>query len=252
MNSLDTHPRGGIRAAEPPRCGARGMTVFGTGVDCYLANRPTFESPHNYQTLLDIELDERGRRALGTDRRIGYDGTHTFEPEFFPIAELDPRAARPRTRFRGTLVRGRAERGGIPIAREVTATVRTVMYFAELDPCGAGRVPTHLCFGRGGRLYLAHRIARRPSFDQIVSVRFVPGTRTDLVGSPLSEHAAEPTFERAQPIILGRRGFGGNRLRVREVAVAAFYAVESSADTSGFLVELEVGRQIHLEVADLS
>lgn len=251
MNSLHTQ-RSGRACGAGHTGGARGMTVFGTGPDCYLASRPSYQAPHDFQVLLSVELDERGTRALDTDRRLGYDGAHVFEPQRFSIAELDPAGPRPRTEFRGTLVRGRPERGGIAIARDVTATVRTVVYFAELEPDQRGsEVLTHLCFGRPGRLYLAHRIARRPSFDQIVSVRLIPGTVTDLAGAPWSRDVAELGFAQAQPIMLGQREFTGKRLRAGEIAVAAFHATESVSGTPGFLVELAVRQQIHFDVADL-
>ncbi|MFI9504112.1 hypothetical protein [Nocardia sp. NPDC052566] len=252
MYGVDIHRRRRACATETGvAVGTHGMTVFGTGIDCYLSHRASFQAPDNFQILLSIELDERGQRALGTDRRIGYDGVHTFEPVGFPLAELDPRGDRPRTEFDGTLVRGRPERGGIPIARDVRATVRSVVYFAELDPVRPGEVLTHLCFGRPGRLYLAHRIARRPSFDQIVSARLIPGTVADLAGIPLRDDAARLGFPHAQPIILGQREFSGNRLRVGEIAVAAFNATAPFSGEEGFLVEVAIDRQIYLEVADL-
>ncbi|RJO73322.1 hypothetical protein D5S18_18915 [Nocardia panacis] len=211
------------------------MTVFGSGTVCYLAHRPAFRAPHDFQILLEVALDERGTRALADDRAFGRDA-HTFLPELFTLSELDPRAARPRTRFRGTLMRG-----GLPIACEVEARVRTVVYFAALD-APPDPVATHLCFGQAGRLYLAHRIARRPSFDQIVTARPVPGTATDLTGEPLTDPPALE-FARAESIIVGQRSFAGNRLRAGEIAVAAF-------PSDGFLVELAVDRQIRLAAID--
>jgi hypothetical protein len=237
-----------------PTVGTHGMVVFGTGTDCYLSHRPMFFSPYDFQVLLDVELDQRGRRALGADRRIGFGGCHAFDPADLSLSELDPCAQRPRTTFRGNLIRGHLDRGGIVIARDIVATVRNVVSFAQLDPhpLRTAELLTHLCFGRAGKMYLAHRIARRPSFDQIVAARLIPGTVTDLLGVPLSDDVGELEFERAQPIILGQREFTGQRLRVGEVAVAAFHATASAGGERGFLVEIAVERQIYLEVADLA
>lgn len=232
--------------------GQHDMVVFGTGVDCYVSYQPTFQAPHNFQILLSVELDERGSRALGADRRIGYTDIHTFDPEDFPVAELDPNRPRPRRSFHGTLIRGRRERGGIAIATGVRATVREVVHFAELDPereRGRGLL-THICFGRPDRMYLAHHITHQPSFDQIVTARLIPGTVTDLLGEPLADEIAAAGFAQAQPIILGQREFTGSRLRAGELAVAAFPA--TSVGTQGFLAEIAVERQIYLEVADLA
>ncbi|MFI7000736.1 hypothetical protein [Nocardia sp. NPDC050175] len=232
--------------------GLHGMVVFGTGVDCYLSYRPMFQAPYNFQVLLAVEFDERGKRALGADRRIGYTDIHTFDPEDFPVAELDPGRVRRRRSFHGTLIRGRRERGGIAIATEVRATVRSVVHFAELDPDrvrGRGLL-THLCFGRPDRMYLAHHINRQPSFDQIVAARLITGTVTDLLGEPLADEIAGTGFAQAQPIILGQREFTGARLRAGELAVAAFPATAGGGQ--GFLAEIAIERQIYLEVADLT
>ncbi|MEV0298621.1 hypothetical protein [Nocardia sp. NPDC050710] len=232
--------------------GTHAMVVFGTGVDCYLSNLPMFAPPHDFQVVLSVELDRRGRRALGADRRHGFGGVHTFDAEPFQIAELDPGRPNSRTTLRGRLFRGHVGRGGVPIAKDIVVTVRSVVYYAKLDPSVDRELLTHLCFGRPGQLYLAHRIARRPSFDQIVAVRLIPGTVTDMLGSPLPDDAHQLGFEQAQPIILGQREFFGQRLRTGEIAVAAFRATASVGGTHGFLAELAVERQIHLEVADLA
>ncbi|WP_433207983.1 hypothetical protein ACQP1G_23005 [Nocardia sp. CA-107356] len=236
-----------------PTVGTHGMVVFGTGTDCYLSHRPMFFAPYDFQVLLDVELDERGRRALGADRRAGFGGCHAFDPADLSLAELDPGAQCPRTTFRGNLIRGYLDRRGTVIARDVGVTVRHVVSFAELDPhpLHTGELLTHLCFGRAGKMYLAHRIARRPSFDQIVAARLIPDSVTDLLGFPLPDDVTEFEFERAQPIILGQREFTGQRLRIGEVAVAAFHATASASGERGFLVEIAVERQIYLEVADL-
>ncbi|WP_157110217.1 hypothetical protein [Nocardia anaemiae] len=236
-----------------PTVGTHGMVVFGTGTDCYFSHRPTFFSPFDFQVLLDIELDERGSRALGADRRTRFRGGHAFEPVDLSLADLDPRTDQPRTTFRGNLVRGHLDRRGIVIARDVVATVRNVVSFTQLDPhrLRTAELLTHLCFGRAGKMYVAHRIVRRPSFDQIVSARLIPGTVTDLLGAPLSVDVGELVFDQAQPIILGQRDFAGQRLRVGEIAVAAFHATDTAGGEQGFLVDLAVERQLYLEVADL-
>ncbi|MEV6279879.1 hypothetical protein [Nocardia sp. NPDC051832] len=232
--------------------GTHAMLVFGTGIDCYFSNLPKFSAPHNFQVILAVELDERGKRALGADRRTGYDGLHTFVPGEFAMTELDPRRDSPRKELRGTLFRGHVHRGGEPVLGDVVARVTRVVYFEELGH-GARRAHerlTHLCFGRAGRLYLAHRICRRPSFDQIVAVELVPGTVTDMLGDDPDrvDDVSELGFEQAQSIILGQREFTGQRLRAGEIAVAAFRATDAEP---GFLAELAVRRQLYLEVADL-
>ncbi|MEV0248543.1 hypothetical protein AB0H76_18230 [Nocardia sp. NPDC050712] len=231
--------------------GTHAMLLFGTGTDCYLSNLPKFAAPHHFQVLLAVELDDRARDALAADRATGYDGLHTFVPGEFAMTELDPRRGQVRETLPGTLFRGHVRRGGTPVAADVVAGIRRVIYFDDLDP-GTRRgheLLTHLCFGEPGRLYLAHRICRKPSFDQIVAVELVPGTVTDLLGEDEAPRAVEAIgFGQAQAIILGQREFTGRRLRAGEIAVAAFPA---AAAEPGFLAELAVRRQVYLEVADL-
>ncbi|MEU8896170.1 hypothetical protein [Nocardia sp. NPDC048505] len=250
MNGIHTQQIPERTCGPASRTGTHAMLVFGTGVDCYLSNLATFAAPHNYQVVLAVELDERGRRALGADRRTRAEALHTFVPEEFAMTELDPRRERSRQTLRGTLFRGHVHRGGTELATGVVAEIRRVVYFDEL---GAGTRRgqerlTHLCFGVADRLYLAHRIGRRPSFDQIVAVGLLPGTVTDLLGDPVGTDAHELGFEQAQAIILGQRQFTGQRLRAGEIAVAAF---RGAGEEPGFLAELAVRRQVYLEVADL-
>ncbi|MBF6210526.1 hypothetical protein IU433_01830 [Nocardia puris] len=249
MFGLHTHDR-----ARPPAAStttvAPAMVVFGTGTDCYLSHLPSFEPPSDVQAIVSVDLDERGRGALGADLRVGYLGNHTFVGDGFVPADLDPASERPVTELRGTLFRGDPRRGCPMIATGVLATVRSVVFAARLEPFGLAGRPTHLCFGRPGHWYLAHRIGRRPSFDQIAAVRRVPGGVTDLLGEPRSDEVFAGGFAVAQPVILGQREFHGQRLRTGEVVVAAFRA--DADGQRGLLAEFEVERQIHLEVGDLS
>ncbi|MFD0360791.1 hypothetical protein ACFQZZ_04935 [Nocardia sp. GCM10030253] len=234
--------------------GTHGMLVFGTGDDVYFSHLPMFMAPHNAQVLLDVELDERGAAALHADRQAGVAGIHTFDPMEFPLAELDPRTGPVRTTIRGTLVRGHFERGGTPIADEVLATIRMVLYFADLDPNEqhGGEPLTYLCFGRPGRLYLAHAINGRPSFDHIVAARLVPGSATNMAGKPLPDDLSQRGFEHAQPVELGQREFTGARLAVGETVHGSFFATASLGGAHGFAVAVEVTEEIYLEVDELT
>jgi hypothetical protein len=107
------------------------MLLFGEE-PLYLSHLPMFQSPHNFQMLLEVGFDDAALQALRADREGGGD-LYTFEPEKFPISELDPGGDGPtRTSMAGTVFHGHFERGGTPIAR-ATAQIRNVVYFAELD-----------------------------------------------------------------------------------------------------------------------
>ena len=162
MSEQHTHAGG---HSEDSSTGVHGMLLFGEEV-LYLSHLPMFASPHNFQVLLEVGLDDAAREAFLSDRHVAGDGIHTFVPQPFPIAELAPRADGPaRTSIEGTIFRGHFERGGEPIAEGVVTEVHRVVHFSELD-VGAKRTEdrelTYLCFGRAGRLHLAHEVTARP------------------------------------------------------------------------------------------
>ncbi|BAW05909.1 hypothetical protein [Nocardia seriolae] len=124
----------------PNTIGTHGMLVFGTQSTTYFSHLPMFMSPHNFQVLLEVDLDDESHTALAVDRHAGFHGIHTFDPEVFPITELDPSGGGPKlTSIRGSLVHGHFERGGRTMVKDAVATVRNVVWFGELamdEPIG--------------------------------------------------------------------------------------------------------------------
>lgn len=232
----------------------RALLVFGTGDDIYFSHLPRFQRPDNAQVILDIALDEPGGQALLADRRAGFTGFHTYEPVAYPLAELDPDGGGPARRtLHGTLVRGRTDRGGTPIAHDVVATVREVIYYAELEsdrPAGSELI-TYLCFGRPGRLHLVHRILGRPSHDQVVAARLIPDSVTDMASRPLADDVTQIGFEHAQPVTLGQREFTHTRLKEGETTLGQFHATGSLGGAHGFRAQLEVTEEIYLDSTEL-
>ena len=99
MSDQHTHAGG---HSEDSSTGVHGMLLFGEEV-LYLSHLPMFASPHNFQVLLEVGLDDAAREAFLSDRHVAGDGIHTFVPQPFPIAELAPRADGPaRTSIEGT------------------------------------------------------------------------------------------------------------------------------------------------------
>ncbi len=77
-----------------------------------------------------------------------------------------------RTSIEGTIFRGHFERRGKRIAQGVVTEVHRVVYFV-VRPTWARNArrtgkPTDLCFGRAGRLHLAHEVTARPDFDHVL------------------------------------------------------------------------------------
>jgi hypothetical protein len=242
------HEHGG-----PDTTGRHGMLLFGDEV-LYMSHLPMFMHPHNYQVLLEVEFDDATLRTLRADRESA-SGIHTFDPAPFPIAEFDPDSGDPvRTSITGTLVRGHFERGGTPIATDVTVDVRAVVRFSKLDTTARptpNRELGYLCFGRGGRMYLAHEITERPNYDHMLAVRLVPGTVV-TGGPPQSDDVASFVFNVAQPVRFDRGDAAVDRLVPGEIATAQFPRTVSLGGAHGFAVKLEVEDEVYIEIGELS
>lgn len=232
--------------------GRHGMLVFGEGA-LFFSHLPMFHPPHHFQVLVEVRLDDAAAEALAADRRQNPAEIYTFDPEKFPIGELDP-AGTVRPSIRGTLVHGHFERGGTPIATDVTATVDQVVYFQKFDldaPRPDGELMEYLCFGRPGQLFLAHRIEGRPSFDHVVAARMVPGTVTNQAGTALDEDVATIGYRVAQPVHVGRRELADLPLAEGESFTGQFHRTASVTGAHGFRVQLDVTAQLYLERDEL-
>ncbi|MEU6867514.1 hypothetical protein ABZ924_30465 [Streptomyces sp. NPDC046876] len=165
-----------------PKAG-HGMAVMGEET-VYLSHLPMFAMPvHAFQVLLEVTLDNEAGNAHKVyveDRRQTGTDLYTLDPEPFRISDLVTPAGQPAlTSFDGTLYRGHFERGGTAIVDPVRVDVRRVVHFRHLDEQDP-RPPvlTYLAFGKGGELFLAHRIVTPPDFDQhlqVGNVRSVSG-----------------------------------------------------------------------------
>jgi hypothetical protein len=235
--------------------GRHGMLLFGDD-PVYLSHLMMYACPHNFQVLLEVGLDSPALDALRADRAQHGDGMYTVDPVPFPIADLEPHDGVPvRTALEGVLVRGHFEREGTPIATGVRMDIRNVVWFRQLDvdaAPGPDQALEYLYFGRGGQMYLAHEVAARPSFDQVLAVRLVPGTVRTLVGHALDDDVAMIQFDQAQPASLGRDDLAERRLVAGEVATAAFPLTRSPSFSRGFTVGLEVERELYLEIKELA
>ena len=238
--------------------GTHGMLLFGDDT-LYLSHLPMFTSPHNFQVLLEVSFDEAVRDVLTSDRQDGGGGMYTFVPLPFPITELSPEAGSQRaarTSFEGTMFRGHFEQGGEPISEGVMAQVERVAHFAVLDVDAERRQDqelTYLCFGDAGQHYLAHDIGARPSFDQVLRVRLVPGTGTDQSGRPLSEEVATRSFDVTAPVLFtGRVDSPQSRLGRQEVAKGFFFQSVGPAGVHGFFVQIETESELYLQIDELT
>jgi hypothetical protein len=168
------------RGVPDPDCGTHNMMVVGQRA-IYLSHLPMFDNEHRFQVILEATLAKSGK-SLSTvylDDRRGHADVkmYTLEPqELFVLARLFGTDGTPRRSFRGTMFRGHLERGGVRVARlnDVEVTVKRVIYAQEIgSKAGIARSDAldYILFGDGTEMFLAHRIAEAPDFDQLLGVK---------------------------------------------------------------------------------
>lgn len=244
--------------------GVHGMLLFG-GETPYLSHLPMFARPHNFQVLLHAGLPDSVQEAVVShDHTVATEPYDTFVPDAFPISELDPDGSSPRATITGTIVCGHFERQGgknPPIAADIEVSIERIVHFGELDVKAkhdTGADLSYLCFGRAGRLFLAHAITARPTFDQVLQVRVVPGSATDRAGRPLPDDAEtlerffRDTFEAATPVTLDRTDDPDQRLTAGQTPTALFGQKSPPSGFHGFRAELEVAQEIYVEIDELA
>ena len=157
--------------------GTHGMLLFGEET-LYLSHLPMFMSPHNFQVILAVTLNDQAAGRLHDFRaHFGRNDLYTFKLNKFHITDLISRdPGKPAlTSFGGSLFRFHFERGGESISEQVKVHVTEVLYFQEIGAASPkGSELAYLLFGRGQAKFLVHRITEPPDFDHVVSVN-VPG-----------------------------------------------------------------------------
>lgn len=151
--------------ADPPS--THGMLVVGTQA-VYLSHLPMFHSPHDYQVILEAKFDDRAQRAYLESLKNHPEATvYTLVPERFSLPEMI-KSPRP---FKAELFRGHFERGGEPIATNVTVTIKSTIHFRKFDTtAGQPELSSQILFGKSNEWFMAHFITAAPDFDQVTRV----------------------------------------------------------------------------------
>lgn len=173
MNNMNDHKMPPAHK-EPPH----NMMVVGEK-SVYLSHLPMFMSPHNFQVILEATFTSGGKNVqeIYTRDRQSHRQTkmYTLRPEeSFKLPSLFTPTPPSRSSFKGTILRGHLERGGVEIEGliKIDVNVKRVAYAQKLGR-GFDKSDklTYILFGKGQELFLAHVIAHQPDFDQILSVK---------------------------------------------------------------------------------
>ncbi|HEV7518497.1 MAG TPA: hypothetical protein VGR07_19555, partial [Thermoanaerobaculia bacterium] len=210
----------------------------------YLSHLPMFQEegqppmPHRYQAILEATFAKQEDYAK--DRQAHPATTiYTLNPKEFVLPDLVAQR-QPLQSFKAKAVfRGHLERAGkVAILQDVRVRVTRVIHFRQFDP-KAEKPPQleYLLFGKGGELFLAHRIVGPPDFDQVLSVKAVEPALTD------GELAQGVTV-----VFPGTQNTATGRLGVKKVAGEATLAGSPGVHKK---IQVEVGKELYFEEGEL-
>lgn len=215
----------------------------------YLSHLPMFQEkdpppksqqpmPHRFQAILEVTFAKQ--KDYAKDRRA-HPATRIYmlNPEEFVLPDLVSQQ-KPLRSIRATVYRGHFERPGkVPILRNVAVTVTRVIHFREFDPkAEKPRQLEYLLFGKGGELFLAHRIVGPPDFDQVLSVKAVKPALTD------AELARGVTV-----VFPGTENTAAGRLGITNAAGEATLAGSPAVHKK---IQVDVGKELFFEQGELS
>jgi hypothetical protein len=145
-----------------------GMLLFGT-TKIYASHLPMFHSPHNYQIILELELNKANKQLFIKDQQRHPEvATYTIEPEKFILPDM---IARPHP-FKVAIYRGHFERGGEKIAENITVTIKEVIYFKKFNAEESKEeAADFILFGNNKEQFAVHHISNKPDFEQIIQIK---------------------------------------------------------------------------------
>ena len=155
---------GALAIADQPA--THGMFLTGT-TKIYLSHLPMFHSPHDYQVLLEVELDPKAKEIYLQNKAPSKETVYTISPQVFVLPQM---VQHPQT-FKAQLFKGHFERGGKLISDAATIVIKKVLYFKKFEP-GIQKplIAQYILFGNEKEQFMAHVIMAKPDFDQIVNV----------------------------------------------------------------------------------
>jgi hypothetical protein len=155
-------------AISTDKASTHGMLIFGTD-KIYASHLPMFRTPHNYQIIIELMLDNAAKQKFITDQKLHTEfTTYTIEPERFVLPDM----INAKGSFKANLYRGHFERGGIKIADSINIKITAIIYFKKFDATAARQTEANfLVFGTSKEQFAIHQISNKPDFEQILQVK---------------------------------------------------------------------------------
>jgi hypothetical protein len=155
-------------AMSTDKASTHGMLIFGTD-KIYASHLPMFHSPHNYQIIIELMLDNAAKQKFIADQKLHPEfTTYTIEPEKFVLPDM----INAKGSFKANVYRGHFERGGIKIADGINIKITNIIHFKKFDANAAKQSEANfLVFGTSKEQFAIHQISNKPDFEQILQVK---------------------------------------------------------------------------------
>ncbi|MGH9277631.1 MAG: hypothetical protein ACRD12_05935 [Acidimicrobiales bacterium] len=150
---------------------------------------PTFDSPHDWQLLMEVRLPPDAQQRYLDDReQHAEQKLYSFDPKEFVIPDLlgddshESGHGAAASTITGAFVRGHFEKpDGVRVTgKDVPVAVVRIVHARRFDPDAAPLATLeYILFGKGDDLFLAHRITQPPDFDHLLSARIEGRELTD-------------------------------------------------------------------------
>jgi hypothetical protein len=143
-----------------------GMLMVGTS-SIYISHLPMFHSPHNYQAIFEIVIDDASRDKYIEAKQNSMETVYTLVPEAFVLPEM---ISHPQV-FKAKIFKGHFERGGQMIASNVNVKISKVIYAKKFEPLDIKPTgSTNIIFGNKSEQFMAHAVTTAPDFDQVMAI----------------------------------------------------------------------------------
>ncbi|SFD27491.1 hypothetical protein [Pseudoalteromonas denitrificans] len=154
--------------------GTHGMTVFMVQDKVYASHMPLANSMHAHQVIISISLSSENTENLKALTKQ-YD-LLTLEPEPFDLSQLMKGTL---THFAANIYANHFERGGSIKLKDITINIEDILLSQPLTHDQNGDY--YLLPVSNSTGLLVHKIAKQPSFDQILSIDFVKNKNVNFM-----------------------------------------------------------------------